>query len=237
MSLVNCIRTQAVLCAIFACGAAAAVTLDKCPVQGGSVRAAMTGSPPTLDFISSFAATARDIGVYVYEGLVTVDANYDVAPQLAESWTISPDKKTYTFHLRKGVKFHDGTSLTADDAVASIERFLAQSPRKADLSMIAGVRFLSQLDSAVDLHKARDTIRPRAKITSRGHLIPSPHRPSHVSPPLAPGSTSTAKKSANAGKVEHFCFGAVGESYIDATRRVSLVNATTAAVLAWARAR
>ncbi len=121
-------------------GVATAATIDKCPTQGGTVRAAMTGSPPTLDFITSFAASARDIGVYVYEGLVTVDANYDVAPQLAERWTISPDRKTYTFYLRSGVKFHDGSPLTADDVVASMERFLAQSPRKADLSNVASTR-------------------------------------------------------------------------------------------------
>ncbi len=114
--------------------------LDKCPRQGGTARAAMAGSPPTLDFITSFAAQARDIGVYLYEGLVTIDKNYDPAPQLAERWTTSPDGKTYTFQLRKGVKFHDGSAMTAEDVVASVERFLEQSPRKADLSMIASVR-------------------------------------------------------------------------------------------------
>jgi len=118
----------------------AAAALDKCPKEGGSVRMAMGGSPPSLDFITSFSAQARDIGVYLYEGLVTVDANYDVAPQLAERWTMSPDGKTYTFQLRRGVRFHDGSPVTAEDAVASIERFLAQSPRKADLSMIASSR-------------------------------------------------------------------------------------------------
>ncbi|PYM74643.1 MAG: ABC transporter substrate-binding protein, partial [Candidatus Rokuibacteriota bacterium] len=91
----------------------------------------MAGSPPTLDFVTSFAAQARDIGVYIYEGLVTIDGNYDVAPQLAERWTTSADGKTYTFHLRKGVKFHDGSPVTAADVVASVERFRAQSPRKA----------------------------------------------------------------------------------------------------------
>jgi len=44
---------------------AAAAAMDKCPAQGGTVRAAMAGSPPTLDFITSFAAQARDMGVYI----------------------------------------------------------------------------------------------------------------------------------------------------------------------------
>jgi peptide/nickel transport system substrate-binding protein len=129
-----------VLVSMLTASGAASAAMDKCPVAGGTVRAAMAGSPPTLDFITSFAAQARDIGVYLYEGLVTIDANYDVAPQLAERWTTSADGKKYTFHLRKGVKFHDGSPVMAADVVASVERFRAQSPRKADLSMVGGVR-------------------------------------------------------------------------------------------------
>jgi peptide/nickel transport system substrate-binding protein len=104
----------------------------------------MAGSPPTLDFITSFAAQARDIGVYLYEGLLTLDQNYDVAPQLAESWSTSSDGKTYVFHLRKNVRFHDGSVLTSADVVASVERFLSQSPRKTDLSMVESTRAIDQ---------------------------------------------------------------------------------------------
>ena len=115
---------------------AAAGALEKCPVQGGTIRAAMAGAPPTLDWVSSFAAQTRDMGVYLYEGLVTIDANYDVAPQLASSWTASPDGRTYTFQLRKNVKFHDGSPVTAVDVAASFTRFLAVSPRKSDLKTV-----------------------------------------------------------------------------------------------------
>ena len=132
---------------------AEAAAMDKCPAQGGTVRAAMAGSPPTLDFITSFAAQARDMGVYIYEGSVTVDGNYDVGPQLAERWTTSTDGKTYTFHLRKGVKFHDGSPVTAADVVASVERFRGQSPRKADLSMIASVQAVD--DATVEIALAQ----------------------------------------------------------------------------------
>ena len=116
------------LCSLVSLGPARAA-IDKCPVQGGSVRAAMAGTPPTLDFISSFAAQALDIGVYLYEGLLTLNDKYEVAPQLAERWSVGGDGLTYTFQLRRGVKFHDGSAVTADDVVASFERFLAQSPR------------------------------------------------------------------------------------------------------------
>jgi len=60
----------------------------------------------------------------VYNTLVTLDRNGKVIPDLAESWEISPDYKTYTFHLRKGVKFHDGTTFTAHAVKFTMDRIL-----------------------------------------------------------------------------------------------------------------
>jgi len=60
----------------------------------------------------------------VYNTLVMLDRNGNVIPDLAESWDTSPDYKTYTFHLRKGVKFHDGTSFTAHAVKFSYDRML-----------------------------------------------------------------------------------------------------------------
>src|SRR5215203_3466760 len=58
----------------------------------------------------------------IYEGLTAVDKDLKVGPSLAESWTVAPDGKTYTFKLRSGVKFHDGAAMTADDVVSTIRR-------------------------------------------------------------------------------------------------------------------
>lgn len=149
MPIQKLVRPLALAILFFLSGAVMA--FDKCPKQGGSIRAAMGGSPPTLDFVTSFSAQARDIGVYLYEGLVTIDSNYDVAPQIAERWTTSADGKTYTFQLRKGVSFHDGSPVTAEDVVASVQRFLAQSPRKADLSMISSVKATDPLTVEITL--------------------------------------------------------------------------------------
>ena len=154
MNRLRRVITAVVLVTMLTASGAASAAMDKCPAQGGTIRAAMAGSPPTLDFITSFAAQARDMGVYIYEGLVTVDANYDVAPQLAERWTTSADGKKYTFHLRKGVKFHDGSPVTAGDVVASVERFRTESPRKADLSMVSGVRAVDDATVEITLGQA-----------------------------------------------------------------------------------
>jgi len=67
----------------------------------------------------SFAVTKNIYDTLVeYKGQTT-----DIEPALAESWDISPDGKTYTFHLRKGVKFHDGTDFNADAVVFNFDRW------------------------------------------------------------------------------------------------------------------
>jgi peptide/nickel transport system substrate-binding protein len=68
------------------------------------------------------AYITRDHGYMVYDTLLATDANFKVQPQMAD-WTISDDKLTYTFTLRDGLKWHDGTPVTAEDCVASLKRW------------------------------------------------------------------------------------------------------------------
>ena len=60
----------------------------------------------------------------IYSGLVTLNDNLQVQPQLAQSWSVSQDGLTYTFHLRHNLKFSDGTPLSATDVAYSIDRAL-----------------------------------------------------------------------------------------------------------------
>lgn len=60
----------------------------------------------------------------LYDGLVRLDKNLNIVPSLAEYWQISPDGKRYTFYLRRGVKFHHGRELEAEDVKFSLERLL-----------------------------------------------------------------------------------------------------------------
>ena len=71
--------------------------------------------------------------MHLFENLLTFDAKFQVVPQLAERWEVSADGKVYTFHLRKGVKFHNGREMTADDVKASVDRFRAIAPRRNEL--------------------------------------------------------------------------------------------------------
>lgn len=63
--------------------------------------------------------------VNLYDGLVTVDETGTIQPLLAASWDVSDDTKTFTFHLKPGATFHDGTPVTASDVVYSVKRLLA----------------------------------------------------------------------------------------------------------------
>ena len=86
--------------------------------------------PPNLDPTSG-AAAAVDSVVYgnIFEGLVRITQSGDVAPALAESWEVSADGLEYTFRLRRGVRFHDGTTFDANDVVVSFTAGLdASSP-------------------------------------------------------------------------------------------------------------
>jgi peptide/nickel transport system substrate-binding protein len=78
-----------------------------------------TGLDPT---IAAPVAIGQVTWQNIYEGLTTIDREGKVRPQLAESWGISPDGKTYTFKLRQGVKFHDGEAFDSSVAKFSIDR-------------------------------------------------------------------------------------------------------------------
>jgi peptide/nickel transport system substrate-binding protein len=68
------------------------------------------------------AYIVRDFGYMIYDTLLAEDANFKIQPQMAE-YKISDDKLTYTFTLRDGLKWHDGTPVTAEDCVASLQRW------------------------------------------------------------------------------------------------------------------
>ena len=82
--------------------------------RGGTLRVGLDSDPPNMDPHRSTAAVDRQVYQNLYDKLLDTDANLTIIPMLATSWTISPDGKTYTFKLRQGVKFHDGTPFNAE---------------------------------------------------------------------------------------------------------------------------
>src|SRR5438270_13007613 len=88
---------------------------DDAPQRRALIDSRDNYDPRSLDpALSTDVPTGRAVG-YVFDGLTRFTPAAEVAPGLAERWDVSPDGRTYTFHLRRNVKFHDGTSLVARD--------------------------------------------------------------------------------------------------------------------------
>lgn len=79
-----------------------------------------------LDTTWTNALITRNHGLMVYDTLFALDAQLRPQPQLVDTWTTSPDGLTWTFKLREGMRFHDGSPITAADAVASLRRWSAR---------------------------------------------------------------------------------------------------------------
>jgi peptide/nickel transport system substrate-binding protein len=115
--------TRTALAILFCLLTALPAAAQNAPRQGGILKAAMIGEPPTLDTHTTTATIAYQIGWHVHETLYTYDKQYLPIPHLAEGHTVSDGGRRYTITLRKGVKFHNGKDLTATDAAASITRW------------------------------------------------------------------------------------------------------------------
>ena len=92
-------------------------------VQGGEITVGIAQDlDDSLDPHRMVAAGTKEVMFNVFEGLVKPNSDGELIPAVAESYEVSDDGTVYTFHLREGVKFHNGETVTADDVVYSINR-------------------------------------------------------------------------------------------------------------------
>ena len=97
------------------------------PRKDSAVLAMVLEPAPGLDPTTAAAAAIGEVVHYnILEGLTKINMDGSITPLLAESWTVDPDGKSYTFKLRKGVKFHDGEAFDASDVKFSFERAKAE---------------------------------------------------------------------------------------------------------------
>ncbi|MAY48227.1 MAG: ABC transporter substrate-binding protein [Rhodobacteraceae bacterium] len=112
-----------------------------------AITIAMQLDPPHLDPTSA-AAQAIDSVVYtnVFEGLTRFMGDGSVVPGLASSWDISDDGLTYTFHLRDGVTFHDGTTMDSADVKFCLDRARAEDSQNAQKALYTGIASIDTPD-------------------------------------------------------------------------------------------
>ena len=112
-----------------------------------SVVIGMALEPPGLDPTAGAAAAIGEITHFnIFEGLTRIDENGAVHPYLAESWTISPDYRTYTFKLKRGVSFQNGEPLSSADVKFSFERAGGVGSTNKDKAMFADMTAIETPD-------------------------------------------------------------------------------------------
>src|SRR6266702_539451 len=119
---------------LLACGRTAPALAQE-PKMGGVINAVIQPEPPGLMLAMVQNGPVQMVSGNIFEGLLRYSPKLEPQPELAESWTVSEDSKTYTFKLRKGVTWHDGKPFTAADVLFSIE-MLKQTHARARANLV-----------------------------------------------------------------------------------------------------
>lgn len=164
------------------------------PRRGGQVTVQLFSEPPSLNhLIDPDAWTVRMVHGFVYEPLVAIDPyddpDYGHVPVLAERWEVSEDGRTYTFHLRRGVRWHDGTPFTAKDVVATFDKI--QDPTTKAVHVRAYTEDLERYE-ALDEHTVR-FVWKRPYFLTLDFFADQPILPAHVIAKLSGAEFNEAK--------------------------------------------
>lgn len=104
------------------------------PASGGTINEGIIGMPVLVNPVLATSDADRDLTSIVYSGLMRKNSNGEFIKDMAESYEISKDGTMYTFILKDNLEFHDGTNISADDVIFTIEKIkdpLIKSPKKA----------------------------------------------------------------------------------------------------------
>lgn len=112
--------TSALLTGTWGIYVANQAVLTDVPKQGGTLVEGIVGTPRFVNPLLATSLSDKDLVSVTYAGLMTRNANNELVPELAERYTLSEDGLTYTFYLRQGISFHDGSPITADDVVFTV---------------------------------------------------------------------------------------------------------------------
>ena len=98
------------------------------PSAGGTLKIASVGSIESFDPLWTTASGTGNVSHTILEGLFVFTDDYSLGQQLIDSWSTSSDNLTWTFTIRSGVEFHDGTPMTTDQVIGTLNRLQARSP-------------------------------------------------------------------------------------------------------------
>ncbi len=126
------------------------------PISGGTLHEGIIGTPRFVNPVLAVSDADKDLSALVYSGLMRLDENGAPKPDLADSYSVTPDGKTYTFIIKDNVFFHDNSKVTANDVlytIGQIQHPLIDSPKKASWQSVT-VRKVDEMTVAFDLQQA-----------------------------------------------------------------------------------
>ena len=159
--------------------------------RGGTLTVAQQADIVGLDPATYSAASSAYVAEQIYDSLLTVTPQGEVAPAVAQNYSVSKNGLVYTFTLRPGVKFSDGTPLTSKDVVYSLKRVLdpkTASPRLNDLGKVASITAPSASTVVIALKEAYAPFLTKIAAAGMG-IMPSGYVESHdvVKTPMGSG--------------------------------------------------
>jgi peptide/nickel transport system substrate-binding protein len=147
--------------------------------QGGVLRVGLPSVPTTLDPATALEGPMSVIARQVFDTLVQYrEGSSDIEPGLASQWSISRDGLTWSFRLREGVRFHDGTALTAQHVVESLDRIVQPNAPNAPLPNAAAPRLVRGTPGVIKEIRALD-----ARTVQIGLLLPYAPLPAALAHP------------------------------------------------------
>lgn len=165
-------------------GATVAAAMALSPVGAGAqtVTAVMHSGLRVLDPIVSTAIVSSIHSLMIYDLLLAQDNTGKVQPQMA-SWQVTPDKKTYTFVLRDGLKWHDGAPVTAEDCIASIKRWAqVDTMGQVLMTMVTTMRAVDDKTFVIVQNQPNDLVLEALSKTSARPAFMMPKRMAETPP-------------------------------------------------------
>ncbi len=142
--------------ALFA-AAAPAMAAWECPETGGDVTFGQEAKVNSLDMHASSTISTRNVAMHIFESLMTRDETNNPILELAEAVDTSEDGLTYTFTLRDGITFHDGSDMTSADVAASFDRYSKIGVERGILSNVESWETPDDLTFVVHMSQAQPT--------------------------------------------------------------------------------
>lgn len=158
------------LLALVGCGGGGAPQSNTPP---DTLYVALEAEPPELDPNLSSAYVDRQVMASLYDKLVDIDKEGEIVPMLAKSYEVSDDDQVYTFHLREGIKFHDGTEFNAEAVKFNLDRYQEEdSVRSTEVEPIESVEVVDEYTVRVTLSEPFAPF--LAVLTDRAGIMASP---------------------------------------------------------------